>query len=250
MTSRMDRYNDEVNRTSRSSRNRNLYNTMYSHGKYSNIEGVASLEKTNEIDINKVKEMLDSRERSQRERQYRRPSRELLNEDIPLSRTRFDDEQRSYDVNDVLKTAKENKEPDNKERVLNNTNYDILKKLNLQSKTSDTVSESDDIKELIETISNTSMLNKNDEDDINMFDDLVSDDTKVGEIKDIKEFTTKSDSMDDSFFTNSVKIKKADFVGVEKKKSPLKTIFAVIFALVLIGCFVILVLYYFGYVKF
>ena len=96
MTSRMDRYNDEVNRTSRSSRNRNLYNTMYSHGKYSNIEGVASLEKTNEIDINKVKEMLDSRERSQRERQYRRPSRELLNEDIPLSRTRFDDEQRSF----------------------------------------------------------------------------------------------------------------------------------------------------------
>lgn len=249
MTSRMDRYSEINNKTSRSSRNRNLYNTMYSHGKYSNIEGVASLEKTNEIDITKVKEMLDSREKIQRERQYRRPSRELLNEEIPLSRTRFDDdEQRSYDVNDVLKSARENKEPDNKERVLNNTNYDILKKLNLQTKSSDTVSETDDIKELIETISNTSMLNKNE--DINMFDDLVSDDTKVSEVKDITEFVNKNEIMDDSFFTHSVKIKKADFVGVEKKKSPLKVIFLVLFGLILLGCFIVLVLYYFGYIKF
>lgn len=257
MTSRMDRYN-EVNssKASRSSRNKNLYNTMYSHGKYSNIEGVASLEKTNEIDITKVKEMLESRERSQTERQYRKPSREVLNESFPLSHTRFDDDdKRSYDVNDVLRDARENKKPDNKERVLNNTNYDILKKLNLQSKSSDTVSEGDDIKELIETISNTSMLNKNSDnsdniDDINMFSDLVSDDTKVGDVKDITEFTSKQQTMDDSFFTHSVKIKKADFVGVEKKKSPLKIVFIILFSMILIGCFAALVLYYFGYIKF
>ena len=168
-----------------------------------------------------------------------------------------EDTTRSYDVNDVLKSARDKKEPDNKERVLDNTNYDVLKKLNLNRKSLNnedktTDEKKEDLKELIETISNTSMLNKVNDQDLatDMFQDLISDDTKVGEIKDIKEFTTKSDSMDDSFFTNSVKIKKADFVGVEKKKSPLKTIFAVIFALVLIGCFVILVLYYFGYVKF
>lgn len=250
MTSRMDRYNEVNNRTSRSSRNRNLYNTMYSHGKYSNIEGVASLEKTNEIDITKVKEMLDSREKSQRERQYRKPSREVANESFPLSRTRFDEDvQRSYDVNDVLRDAKENKKPDNKERVLNNTNYDILKKLNLHPKTSDTVSEGDDIKELIETISNTSMLNKNSNDDIDMFSDLVSDDTKVGDVKSISEFT-KETPMDNSFFTHSVKIKKADYVGAEKKKHPFKRFLIILFSLILIGGLVVLILYYFGYIKF
>ncbi|MBR3898298.1 MAG: hypothetical protein IKJ43_03360 [Bacilli bacterium] len=40
MATRMERYRDNSVKSSRSSRNKNLYNTMYNFEKYSNIEGV------------------------------------------------------------------------------------------------------------------------------------------------------------------------------------------------------------------
>lgn len=250
MASRMDRYRKgEVSTSSRSNRNKNLYNTMYSFDRYSNIEGVASMDNANKVDISKVKELIESREKYQRERQYRRLSNEV-DDDLSISRKRYEeDTDRSYDVNDVLKSAKENKEPDNKERVLNNTNYDILKKLNLKSEgVKDDLKQEADLKELIETIANTSMLNKNE--DINMFNDLVSDDTKVGDVKDITEFIdNKEKTMDDSFFTHSVKIKKADFVGSTKKGGGIKKFLITIFVLLIIAMIVCFVLYYLGVLK-
>lgn len=250
MASRMDRYRKgEVSTSSRSNRNKNLYNTMYSFDRYSNIEGVASMDNANKVDISKVKELLESREKYQRERQYRRLSNEV-DDDLSISRKRYEeDTDRSYDVNDVLKSAKEKKEPDNKERVLNNTNYDILKKLNLKSEgVKDDLKQEADLKELIETIANTSMLNKNE--DINMFNDLVSDDTKVGDVKDITEFIdNKEKTMDDSFFTHSVKIKKADFVGSTKKGGGIKKFLITIFVLLIIAMIVCFVLYYLGVLK-
>lgn len=247
MASRMDRYkNGEVSSNSRASKNKNLYNTMYSFDKYSNIEGIASMDNANEVDINKVREMLQSRESYKRDSQYRKLSREVM-EDVSIDRNIYDDDEHSYDVNDVLKAAKENKEPDNKERILNNTNYDILKKLNLKSQAvKSDLSKEEDLKDLIETISNTSMLNKLDKEDINMFSDLVSDDTKVGDVKDITEFINKENTMDDSFFTHSVKLKKADFVGSKRKGGFFKKFCITIFVLLVIAAIVFLVLYYLG----
>ena len=63
MASRMDRYHEEQpNLRKRSERNQNLYRDMYEANDYSNIEGVATIDKGSEIDINKVKEMLKNRE--------------------------------------------------------------------------------------------------------------------------------------------------------------------------------------------
>ena len=92
------------------------------------------------------------------------------------------------------------------------------------------------------------MLNKNE--DINMFNDLVSDDTKVGDVKDITEFIdNKEKTMDDSFFTHSVKIKKADFVGSTKKGGGLKKFLIIIFVLLILVGIVGFVLYYLGILK-
>ena len=43
---------------------------------------------------------------------------------------------------------------------------------------------------------------------------------------------------------------KADYVGAEKKKHPFKTFLIILFSLILIGGLVVLILYYFGYIKF
>ena len=51
-------YKKETQGNSRTKRNTRLYNSIYSYGKYSNIEGIASIDNTNEIDITKVKRCL------------------------------------------------------------------------------------------------------------------------------------------------------------------------------------------------
>ena len=250
MASRMEKFHsNDNNKASRSNRNKNLYNTMYSLDKYSNIEGIASLDNTREIDITKVKEMLENREKVQGYREYRKLSRDT-EDDIPIVRKRYkEDMNRNYDIMDVLKEAKEKKEPDNRERVLNSTNYDILKKLNLKSKSKIDDEEKEELKDIIETISNTSMLNKiNDEDlAMSMFEDLSADDTQVRNVNDLKEFIDKNEeTMDDSFFTHSVKIKKADFVGGPKRDSGFKTFIVVFAILVVIASLIILGFYYFN----
>lgn len=76
MATRMQKYYKsarvDASTGSRSSRNKELYGEIYTGSKYSNIEGIASIDNANEVDITKVKEMLKNRENYQKERQYRR----------------------------------------------------------------------------------------------------------------------------------------------------------------------------------
>lgn len=265
MSSRMERYyKNETQGKSRTKRNTRLYNSIYSYGKYSNIEGIASIDNTNQIDITKVKKMLETREKYQAERKYRR----LTNEDkevqeLPVVRKRYkENDERTYDIMDVLSKAKENKEPDDKERVLSKTSYDVLKNLDLKRDVNrkDYYDGDDDLKDMIQTITNTSMLNKLDDADLaaDMFSDLKAkdDDTKVGDINNFKELiderkknlvgdNKKEQTMDNSFFTSNLKLKKKDFVDYgeedEKKGSVFKTIFVTILILGIIAVVGILV---------
>lgn len=230
MASRMERYyKNQGKSASRSSKNRDLYNSIYSYGKYSNIEGIASIDNENEVDITKVKEMLNNREKYQIERKYRKLTREdKPQEELPVISKRYTQQtDRTYDIRDILNKAKETKEPDDKERVLRNTSYDILKGLNLRDNVDkeDYCDDKEELKDLIETITNTSMLNKVSDEDLaaDLLSDLKADDTKVGEIKDVKEFlkeeNKKEQTMDNSFFTSSLKLNKSDFItGDENPK--------------------------------
>ena len=258
----MERYYKTENKgKTRTKRNTKLYNSIYSYGKYSNIEGIASIDNTNEIDITKVKKMLETREKYQAERRYRRltnENKELAS--LPKVSKRYkEDEDRTYDIMDVLSKARENKEPDDKERVLSKTSYDVLKnievKRNVNKKDYD-----DDIDDMIQTITNTGMLNKMDDADLaaDMFSDLKAkdDDTKVGNLNNLKQLidenkkdsfleNKKEQTMDNSFFTSNLKLKKKDFVNYDedeiKKGSAFKTIFVTILILGIIAVIGILV---------
>ena len=236
MATRAEKYKDKAVRTSRSSRNQNLYNTMYSSTRYSNIEGVASIDKGNEIDISKVKEMIDSREHYQTKREYRNPNRHTG--EIPILRKRYTEGNGNYDIMDVLKEAKEKEEPDNRNRVIDSSDYDVIKKLSMNKPKNDykTDDEEEELKELIETISNTSMMNKVEDEDMafTMFKELTDeDDTKAKEVNDLTDFGIEQ-TMDDSFFTG--KFKKSDYSGKKKKKARGKTIvFGIIVTLLIVG---------------
>ena len=59
MKSRMERYYEIDHDTNRRTRkNADLYQKIYENDEYSNIEGIATTLKPNEIDISKIKEML------------------------------------------------------------------------------------------------------------------------------------------------------------------------------------------------
>lgn len=247
MASRMERYYKKNNNSSRTNRNKRLYNSIYSYGKYSNIEGIASIDNTNEIDITKIKEMLDNREKYQTERKYRRLTNQEDIKTEPIAQKRYTEEEKNYDIMDVLSKAKENKQPDDKERVLSKTSYNVLKNLNLKEEIN---TDDEDLKEMIQTITNTSMLNKMDDADLasDMFSDLkaTNDDTKVSNVKDFKELINenkqKEQTMDNSFFTSSIKLKKGDFVNYkDKKPSAFKTIIITILILGIITAIGVLV---------
>ena len=255
MNSRMERYYKNKNTNLRSQRNRDLYSDIYSNSKYTNIEGIASIDNANEIDITKIKEMLKNRENYQKERQYRKITGqpEVPEKNVIKRRIVPDTEERNYDIRDILNKAKENKQPDDKERVLKNTGYNILKNLDLKrEKEKIEKSEEEELKELINTITNTSMLNKLGDVDLaaDLFKTLTSaDDTQVGELNNVKELIDENKTqiqnttMDDSFFTSSLKLSKKDFENGEKKALGLasKIIIAVLIIIILVTLVILIV---------
>ena len=233
MATRMEKYGS---RSSRSLRNKDLYNDIYTYDNYSNIEGIADIEKSNQVDITKVRELLESREKYQKQREYRRFSDYKERETEPIKTRRFPElEEKNYDIRDVLKTAMENKEPDDKKRVLNNTQYNILKNIDLKDeiKKEDYYDDpEEELKDLIQTIHENSVLSKQDFTSTDLLSDLKDDDTKVGELDNVKDLieetikeepvktrkvsTNNDTNYDRSFFTSSLKLSKSDFDGAEK----------------------------------
>jgi hypothetical protein len=249
MSTRMQRYYKEENKNSRSARNRELYKDIYEYGEYSNIEGIASLSKTNEIDITKVKEMIESRENYHKRKQYYKEPlqvEETIEKTEPL-------EERNYDIRDILVKAKETKPKDDKERVLRDSKYDFLNKVKQKSENKET--SEDELKDLINTITSTSMLNKLGDNTLAMelFSDLTDNEESP---KTLKEYENKEPkvlkndytetSLDKSFFTSSLNLNKSDFIENEEDDEKEKTsifsiIIIIILVIIIIACIGILV---------
>ena len=256
MATRMDKYETNSYK-SRSNRNKKLYSDIYTYGKYSNIEGIAEIEKSNQVDITKVKELIESRESYKNQRKYRRFSdyKEPEDSSIKVVRSFPELEEKNYDIRDVLNEAKENKESDDKERVLRNTNYNILKNIDLKKelKKEDYGADEEELKELIQTIHTNSLLNQKEFTSTDLLSDLKDDDTKVGELDNIrdvidsKQVKTRNVGNDDtnydrSFFTSSLKLNKSDFIGDDGKTGIFSKIIITILIIIMIASAAILVM--------
>lgn len=218
MESRMERYQENHLKDSRrTTNNQNLYKTIYEMSEYSNVEGVATIPTTNEVDIRKVQELLKSREDYQKAKKVGKvvfPKEE---------ESKKEEEDRNYDIRDILNKAKDERtEADNKYHNLKNTQYNILKNINIGEalKKEDYLDPSEDnLKELIQTITNTSMLNKLDNDELsrNMFADLTQDQPEEQDTKETKELE-QTNTMDQSFYTSSFNFSKNDFEDIQNVK--------------------------------
>lgn len=231
MASRMDRYYEEKQiPKKRSERNQTLYRDIYENVSYSNIEGVATIDKGSEIDINKVKQMLKNREDylNQKETSTIKPVEK------PTIKI---EEEKNYDIREILNTAKENRNSPDKYKSINNTSYDIFK--DLREKRRREMENGNDekyLKELIDTITNTSNLNSmtDKELSLDLLDDLKSSENTIttdketikniiNEVKKEELKKEEKNELDKSFFTSSLGFKEEDFEELTDIKQNLKT---------------------------
>lgn len=217
MASRMDRYHKDSNTSpGRSIKNKSLYKQIEDLDSYTNIEGVATIEKTNEIDISKVKELLKNRENYKKQRQYinlmgKEEKREEKKEE-PI------EEVKNYDVKDLLSKIKPNDESSN--RSLRKEQYEALKKYNDKNRRDNTNKDSDDLKELLNTLVNDDDLKAlADTNDVGLLDELKSN-TMVGDASSIKRILDEEKQnikngntmeLDKSFYTSSFGFTATDF---------------------------------------
>lgn len=219
MASRMERY---YNAEERSKKNRSLYNQINNLENYTNIEGVVDISNSNEININTVKKLINQDKDSMLEKSSR------SNDNIEKSNV---EEEKNYDLNDVLKKAKHgHSDKDIKHRKLKIHQYEILKKLK----------EEQPDNEKIDELLNTMALSDTSGDDLGFFDDLKSN-TMIGNeasaIKEVlneaKEDTDESiidedsdtsalKNLDKSFYTSSFNFSDKDFDDLKNLDDTLK----------------------------
>lgn len=229
MASRMDRYSkQEIASTSnaRSDRNKSLYKKIEDMDSYTNITGVATIENKNEIDIEKVKAMLKSRENKKRDF--------YENNEIEEIELQEQEEIRNYDINELLSKVKEKcSTGETNFRSLTDKQKELLKSLNERNK--QLKEEENELDELVKTISNMKAITEKDiedsnTDDVGLLDDLKSD-TMVGDASSIKkiideekEFTREFDTMpiDKSFYTSSFGFTQRDFEELKDMNHKIK----------------------------
>ncbi len=102
MGTRMDKYSSNNSNESRSSRNKKLYDELYNTMNYTNS---VVIDQSKEIDISKIKEIVD-REKKLSEKKDLRP--ELKLEELDMIDE--DEEKKVYNINEVLKEAKEKRD--------------------------------------------------------------------------------------------------------------------------------------------
>ena len=161
MMTRVDRSFDEPTDfiPKRVAKNRNLYDEM----KNTDLDNfdIASNAKVigdnnSQIDIDKIKEIL--------EKNYQAPQRRSLKMDIPEDEEYVMEKTREYDINSILEAARQEKEVDYEEERLKkvrDTQYDILKNLELEASEKETTKKNkEELLELINTINLNEVQNK------------------------------------------------------------------------------------------
>ena len=214
-----------------------------------------------QMDIDKIKEILEKNYQTT-------PQRRSLKMDIPEDEEYVMEKTREYDINSILEAARQEKEVDYEEERLKkvrDTQYDILKNLELEAEEKETSKKNkEELLELINTINLNEVQNKTKEitdseteelNPLNILSDLKGDENTV--VAGAKEFNDEMASLeekketekeevnkaldediDESFYTNSMSFSKkdfADFDDVEEKSSIFVKIIIVILVILIIA---------------
>lgn len=233
MKSRLNKYENSDN-LSRVTKNQNLYDDMYENTNYSNM---VVIDDSNEIDIQKIKEIIDKEKNTARKTRENKFNKEEYDSIVPKKI----EEEKLYDINEVLKEAKSRRdiiEEANEKRKIENYRFND----NLQEELSKTrkvyenlIKEEKELLNLMNTMTNVTS------DDIasDMFQDLTKDDN-LTEVLDEKDSVDIKQISDDSteYSTDTFMFNTKDFEGLDSiKEDVMKTnIFIKILIAIVIIC--------------
>ncbi len=290
MRSRMDRYNNVTNSnqeiSSRERRNSELYHNIGTNTKYTNFTDVSN---TNVISLDDAKKNYRRREGYQTIKEYGTITKNprVKKELDDFNYLYQDHENRVYDINSVMKKAKENRtERDALEdkRKLKNTNYNILANLNPEElekyrkeRAKKNKPDEKELRNLIDTITSKTLAGEiSKETGVDLLSDLMAtsvqdkitkdedidlskeilDKESMNKIEQAKENIDKNTSnsielkdMDQSFYTKSMDLSDKDFDFSDDVEGK-KIPFILKFILIIILIAVIAVSAYFVYKKF
>ena len=210
MKSRMDKYYKDEDVMQRTSKNDSLYEALYKE-KQVPRSNVTVIDNVNEIDINKIRSMVDSREKYKRVRDYEK----LVNgvSDYKTSEIKYDFDEvdnSNYDINEIIKNKRSNRSYDsNKVRRLNNIEYDIMERETDVS--DDMMNHEQQLIDLFNTVSRTAVREETD-----LFSNLKEDTAVIENTEEEKEF-----------YTNTTQFSSDDF-GDDSKENDNGKIFVII----------------------
>lgn len=259
MNSRMERYSDLNSNSktdSRVQKNQILYDEINSQtlsriNSNDNFKVIEEVSK--DIDIQKIKKYISSLSEEGKERK-----RLVVNSKITETPVEEAEEPRVYDINSIIEDAKAKKESsyeEDKYKKLHNTQYDILKKLEVFDKETEKIETEFNTNErtLIDLI-NTISVKKSENDLLSELtggsdntvvtdpikEEMEKEEVQITEVKPSGADTANLSNIDKSFYTNSMNFSKEDFEGInELEKEVTKSSFVTKFFIFLLILLVI-----------
>lgn len=254
MKSRLDKYSESGN--SRTSKNRELYKDLYKDINYSNT---VVIDDSSEIDINKIKQIIDS--------EKNKPTRQSNNNDFYATLNniyKMDEDlapKKSYDINQVLKEAKNKRdiiEEANEKRKIEN--YKFKNNLDLENELAktrrvynDLVKEETELLNIMNTLTNISPqadLSHTTNMALDLLEDLNDDkpskvEPKVEESKTINVKKVEDDSKEYSTDTFMFETKDFDSLKnvtdqIKKSNGIIKFLIFIFTIIVIVGCYLLI----------
>lgn len=229
MRSRMDRYIESDEVLERTSKNDALYEELYKE-KQTPRSNVTVLDNINEIDISKIKDIVNSREEYRKTRKY-----ENLVSPIDIDSYKkknieyqFDEiDNNDYDINQILLKKRSDRVYNKEEpkiRKISETQYDILKSLDIHEDDvkPDYMTQENNLKDLLNTIAKSKTVNES----TDLFANLKEE--------------SKEEEIDKSFYTNADTFSDLDFDIEESKSSGSKILIIIVLSalIIAIGIFI------------
>lgn len=233
MKSRMEKYYNNEQIEQRTNKNDSLYDEIYKEKQKLN-SNVTVIDNVNEIDINKIKEMVNNRENYKKVRKYENLincNQSVTEEKAKYTFDEINDE--DYDINQILKKKRIDMiDENNKIRKIDLSNIDFSK-----AKDNSYESRDEQIKELVQTIAG-------DDNSMDLFANLKQTSVEIN--------TKKNDDIDKTelvketvFYTSTNSFKNKDFKESLDEKdddgnkgTTILTIITIVVLLAAIGIFV------------
>lgn len=213
MKSRMDKYYSENELMQRTSKNDGLYDELYRE-KQTLSNNMVVLNDADEIDINKIKSMIDSRENYKRAKRFSdvvSPTKNYKDEEIDYKFDEIDDS--NYDINEIIEKKRSTNEEENRVRKLD-TKYEST----MEELSEEFLTHEQQLRDLFDTVTQTNLAKTD------LFSNLREDDSEK----------TKDATKEEEFYTNTSKIEQEDFDDEFVEKSSNAKVFIIITIILMI----------------